>query len=335
MPRKPAGWTLVQRHASHLRLLAGNRARYAPLSAVANSLLVTPDFVRYNHAKVVNPAFHSGKHGGARNFKFSATEMAQIEVIVWLLLKADPLRSDQEYVTELVNSGFHVNRIWVNRLFKRWGMTTKMARWKQALKFTSENLLYYQHYIIGIRLIPWQQLKFVDESSYQSKRLMRTHGRAPRGTPLQATSTAPTVASYTITLVTSLVSDPPFYVSEFRVGSNSARDFFFYIVDLLEIGALVPGDIVILDNASIHYAAEIADPLADVLDSFHVRLVFLPTYSPELNPCELVLAQTKGWLRRHRNLSCSFAAEIVRSFGTVSLANIVAYYGKCIEHIFD
>ena len=54
------------------------------------------------------------------------------------------------------------------------------------------------------------------------------------------------------------------------------------------------------DNASIHFAAEVALPLSELFDTAGVRLVFLPAYSPELNPCELVFAQVKNGLRRRR-----------------------------------
>jgi transposase len=54
---------------------------------------------------------------------------------------------------------------------------------------------------------------------------------------------------------------------------------------------LVAGDLLVADNAAIHKSREIIPTLRVALATAGVRMVFLPTYSPELNPCELVFAQ--------------------------------------------
>jgi transposase len=54
------------------------------------------------------------------------------------------------------------------------------------------------------------------------------------------------------------------------------------------------GDMVILDNLSSHKGAEAAALVA----SIGASPVFLPPYSPDLNPIEQVFAKLKGLLRR-------------------------------------
>jgi len=66
-----------------------------------------------------------------------------------------------------------------------------------------------------------------------------------------------------------------------------------------------------------------------LLNTFNVQLRFLPTYSPELNPCELVFAEVKGWLR-HRRGSDPFWFEILKAFQQVSFQNVLNYYFKCL-----
>jgi hypothetical protein len=62
-----------------------------------------------------------------------------------------------------------------------------------------------------------------------------------------------------------------------------------------------------------------------------VELVFLPAYSPELNPCELVFAQVKKWVRNGRGGSISSVLDmIILAFDSITLENILNYYGKCI-----
>ncbi len=47
----------------------------------------------------------------------------------------------------------------------------------------------------------------------------------------------------------------------------------------------------VMDNAPIHCAEDMLRVLETILQLANVRMFFLPKYSPELNPCELVFAQ--------------------------------------------
>jgi transposase len=57
---------------------------------------------------------------------------------------------------------------------------------------------------------------------------------------------------------------------------------------------LRPGDVVVMDNLSAHKRSSIGTCFADV----GAELVFLPPYSPDLNPIEMVWSTVKSVLRR-------------------------------------
>jgi transposase len=60
------------------------------------------------------------------------------------------------------------------------------------------------------------------------------------------------------------------------------------------VPSLRPGQVVVLDNLSVHKS-----PAARrLVEAAGCRLVFLPTYSPDLNPIELAFAKCKQALRR-------------------------------------
>src|SRR3546814_15618308 len=59
---------------------------------------------------------------------------------------------------------------------------------------------------------------------------------------------------------------------------------------------LKPGDIVILDNLSSHKGDEAAALIAER----GATLLFLPPYSPDLNPIEMAFAKLKHLLRKAR-----------------------------------
>ena len=61
--------------------------------------------------------------------------------------------------------------------------------------------------------------------------------------------------------------------------------------DLLSI--VPPGHTIIMDNASFHPKKE----LWKMAERYNVRLLFLPSYSPDFNPIEKFWANLKRWLR--------------------------------------
>ena len=65
-------------------------------------------------------------------------------------------------------------------------------------------------------------------------------------------------------------------------------------VEQFLVPTLKPGDVVILDNLGSHKGKAVRKAIRDV----GARLVFLPKYSPDLNPIEQVFAKFKTLLRK-------------------------------------
>ena len=137
--------------------------------------------------------------------------------------------------------------------------------------------------------------------------------------------------SYSVTCCTDLTNPMGFVMSTPRTESNTALDFLEFVIELVQNGTLVAGDFFIVDNASIHGAAEIMPALNGLLDAAHVRLVFLPSYSPELNPTECIFGKAKTWLRNHRGFD-PFIVEVVKAFAEVTWHDVLAFYERAIDH---
>ena len=69
-------------------------------------------------------------------------------------------------------------------------------------------------------------------------------------------------------------------------GPINARAFTAYVEQLL-VPTLKPGDIVVMDNLGSHKGKAVRDAIR----SAGARLLFLPPYSPDLNPIEQVFAK--------------------------------------------
>ncbi len=138
-----------------------------------------------------------------------------------------------------------------------------------------------------MRLDP-TRLVFIDETSVNTK-MTRLRGRSRRGTRLRAK--APFGHWGTQTFIAGLRCDrltAPWVIS----GAMNRAAFDTYIATQLA-PTLGPGDVVILDNLSTHKSAK----AAEVLGEFGARFLFLPQYSPDLNPIEKAFSKLKAHLR--------------------------------------
>ena len=76
-------------------------------------------------------------------------------------------------------------------------------------------------------------------------------------------------------------------------GPINGRSFLAYIRDFL-VPTLRPRDIVVLDNLGSHKSVAVRQAIR----AAGARLLFLPPYSPDLNPIEQVFAKLKTLLRK-------------------------------------
>ena len=133
------------------------------------------------------------------------------------------------------------------------------------------------------------RLVFIDETSVRSN-LTRLRGRSPVGTRLEAA--APFGRWQTQTFVAGLTYDgliAPWIIP----GAMNRAAFDTYIATQLA-PALTPGTVVILDNLSTHRSPRAAQSLQRQGCWF----LFLPAYSPDLNPIERAFSKLKAHLRR-------------------------------------
>ena len=134
-----------------------------------------------------------------------------------------------------------------------------------------------------------KKLVFIDETGASTK-MARTHGRCKRGQRLAAT--VPHGHWKTTTFVAGLRCDG--VSAPFVVDRAMNRAIFVTYVEQCLVPTLSPGDIVVMDNLSAHKG----DEVRRAIEGAGARLAFLPPYSPDLNPIELLFAKLKALLRK-------------------------------------
>jgi transposase len=70
-------------------------------------------------------------------------------------------------------------------------------------------------------------------------------------------------------------------------------ELFEALVEQFLIKELKPGQVVIMDNAAFHKSQK----TKDLIESVGCKLIFLPPYSPDLNPIEKFWANMKRWIK--------------------------------------
>jgi len=132
------------------------------------------------------------------------------------------------------------------------------------------------------------RLVFIDET-WAKTNMVRSHGRCRRGKRL--TGRAPFGHWRTSTFVAGLRHDRVIAPLVLDCPMNG-RVFQTYITRCLA-PELRPGDIVIMDNLGSHKSHAVYDAIRER----GAKLLFLPPYSPDLNPIEKLFSKLKALLR--------------------------------------
>ena len=119
--------------------------------------------------------------------------------------------------------------------------------------------------------------------------MTRLRGRAPKGRRL--IDKTPHGHWRTTTLIAALGIEG--MRGSTVVDGAVTRDVFEAFVEQVLIKELTPGDIVVMDNLSSHKSAK----TRELIEGAGASLVFLPAYSPDLNPIEMVFSKVKQLLR--------------------------------------
>ena len=168
-------------------------------------------------------------------------------------------------------------------------------------------------------------LKFIDESSAQLN-LTRRYGWAP--TDARVVDSVPENHGRNLTTVAALGLSGMEAPLIFE-GAMNGEIFRTYVEQNLA-PTLHSGDVVIMDNLPAHKV----NGVVELIQARGAKVLFLPPYSPDLNPIELCWSKVKSALRqaKARTLDALIDA-LAQALRSVSLTDIVhwfAHRGYCV-----
>jgi transposase len=166
-----------------------------------------------------------------------------------------------------------------------------------------------------------ESLVFIDESGFTTN-MVRRYGRCPIGQRLLAKT--PHGHWRTTTFIAALRSDglgAPMTLD----GPMDGETFRAWTEQFLA-PVLKPGDIVVMDNLPSHKVSGIRE----AIEAQNALLLYLPPYSPDLNPIEQVFAKFKAALRKAAAPTVTkLWHEIAKTLKTFSPQECAAYLKHC------
>jgi transposase len=149
----------------------------------------------------------------------------------------------------------------------------------------------------------------LDESSAKTN-MTRLRGRAQRGHRVHACT--PQGHWHTTTVIGAMRVDGSTACMTIE-GAADTEVFRAYVCQVL-VPTLRPGDVVVMDNLSPHKS----EPTLSLITQAGAEILFLPAYSPDLNPIEKMWSKVKAWLRR---AEARTEEDLIRAVGS-ALASI-------------
>ena len=140
-----------------------------------------------------------------------------------------------------------------------------------------------------IKFIPTQNIVYIDESGIDMT-ICEEKGWGKQGEKLVGKKSGKYYERTNI--IAGLISNELIAPMVFN-GSCNTQVFESWVEQFL-IKELKPGQVVVMDNASFHKSQK----TKKLIESVGCRLLFLPPYSPDLNPIEKFWANMKRWIRQ-------------------------------------
>lgn len=110
------------------------------------------------------------------------------------------------------------------------------------------------------------------------------------------------------------------------VASATDGDVFHAYVEQVLCATLQVGDVVIMDNLSAHKV----EGIRELIENRGAQLVYLPPYSPDLNPIEKAWSKFKQFLRSAKARTPEALDQaITEALETITADNALAWFRHC------
>jgi transposase len=165
------------------------------------------------------------------------------------------------------------------------------------------------------------RLVFIDET-WAKTNMTRLRGRALVGQRLVAK--VPHGHWKTTTLIAAL--DHRGIRCAATVDGAVNQDVFESFIERVLAPSLTPGDTVVMDNLSSHKGARVRE----LIEKAGASVLYLPPYSPDLNPIEMAFSKLKQLIRSAEHRSCqTLWADMQRMLDLINPSDSQGFFRHC------
>jgi transposase len=152
--------------------------------------------------------------------------------------------------------------------------------------------------------------------------MARAYARGPKGQ--RVVGSLPKNWGDSVT-VAACLTDTGIVAPFYRHGSMNGDWMLAYVEQVLSL-ELRDGDVVVMDNLAAHKSARVRE----CIESHGAELLFLPPYSPDLNPIELAWSKMKALLRKVAARSYDALLQAVAdALHAITPQDAAAYFSDC------
>ena len=152
--------------------------------------------------------------------------------------------------------------------------------------------------------------------------MTRNYGRAPRGQRVKEATPQGHWQTVTMLAVLTLRGlEAPMTIAEPTDG-----DIFLAYLEQVLCPRLRPGQVVVMDNLSAHKVAGVRQQI----EARGARLLYLPPYSPDLNPIEPAWSKLKQLLRAAKARTAeALETAVAQALAAITPENATAWFSHC------
>jgi transposase len=159
--------------------------------------------------------------------------------------------------------------------------------------------------------------------------MTRLRARAPRGE--RAHGKVPRNRGKNTTLIASITLEGGMGASMTIEGATDALAFEAYVEHFLA-PTLTEGQVVVLDGLGAHRS----DRVRDLIEERDADVLFLPSYSPDLNPIEQAFSKIKNIVRKAQARTRQALVEaIALAISALTLEDVAGWFAHCGYHPQD
>lgn len=163
---------------------------------------------------------------------------------------------------------------------------------------------------------------FIDESGFHTS-MTRLRARAPKGE--RAYGKVPRNRGKNQTLIASITLEGGMGTSVAIEGSTDSELFETYVEEFLA-PTLTVGQVVVLDKLGAHRTQKVRE----LVEGRGADLLFLPSYSPDLNPIEEAFSKLKQIVRKAgRRTREALNEAISEALAAVTLEDVASWFAHC------